>query len=185
MVKKQIRTCALYCRVSTGDQSTAMQAADLRRYAAARDWEVVEVVEEKASGAKTRPRREALIAAAKAGKFDAVLTWSLSRWGRSNIDLLQTVKALDEAHVAFVSLKEGFDASTSQGRLVMGVLATLSEFEREQIVERVTAGIAHAWPPGDRGQARHGDAGARPSGIIGVRDSKATKPWLWQRASRS
>jgi len=87
---KTIRKVALYCRVSTGEQSTAMQIEELRRMAEARGWEVAAVVEEMVSGRKTRPARKQLIRDAKAGKYDAVLVWKMSRWGRSTVDLVTT-----------------------------------------------------------------------------------------------
>lgn len=144
MVPKKIKQVALYCRVSTKDQSVDMQTADLRQLAEHRGWEVAAVVEEKRSGAKLRPKREQLIADAKAGKYDAILVWKFDRWGRSMIDLVTSVTELDDAKVAFVSLKDNFDLTTSHGRLFMNLFASFAQFEREQIVDRVTAGLRHA-----------------------------------------
>lgn len=141
---REIHKVALYCRVSTGEQSTAMQADELRRMAEARGWEVVTVVEEKVSGRKTRPARQQLVRDAKAGKVDGIMVWSLSRWGRSTADLVGSIRELDESDVAFISLKEGIDLSTSAGRLVANVLASIAEFEVDAIRERVTAGLRHA-----------------------------------------
>ena len=157
--KREIRRVALYCRVSTSGQDTALQAADLRRMAEARGWDVVAVVEEKASGRKTRPARERLIRDAKAGQFDAVLVWKLDRWGRSTPDLLQTIRDLDESGVAFVSLRDSLDLTTSAGRLLLTVLAGLAEFEADLVRERVTAGVRHA----QRHGTRSGKAIGRPA----------------------
>jgi len=154
--KREIRRVALYCRVSTGSQSTGLQADELRRMAEARGWEVAEVVEEKVSGRKLRPARQALIADAKAGKVDAVMVWKLDRWGRSTADLVSSIRDLDEAGVAFISLKDGIDLSTSAGRLVANVLASIAEFEADGIRERVTAGLRHA--------ARHGTRSGKAIG---------------------
>jgi putative DNA-invertase from lambdoid prophage Rac len=155
---KSIRNVAIYARVSTSDQSTDMQVAELRQLASARGWDVTQVIEEKRSGAKLRPAREKLIADAEAGTVDAILVWKFDRWGRSMVDLVTTVRALDEANIAFVSLKDGFDLSTSHGRLLMNLFASLAEFEREQIVERVSAGLRHA----KRHGTRSGKAIGRP-----------------------
>src|ERR1700733_9969547 len=95
--QRAIQRVALYCRISTSDQNTAMQAVDLRRMAEARGWEVVTVVEEKVSGRKNRPARERLIQEAKKGLYDGVLVWKLDRWGRSTLDLLNTITDLDES----------------------------------------------------------------------------------------
>jgi putative DNA-invertase from lambdoid prophage Rac len=156
--KRAIKRVALYCRVSTGGQSTAMQSDELRRMAEARNWEVVTVIEEKVSGRKHRPARQQLISDAKAGKYDAVMVWKLDRWGRSTADLVTSIKELDESGVTFVSLKDGIDLSTSAGRLIANVLASIAEFEADGIRERVNAGLAHA----KRHGTRSGKAIGRP-----------------------
>lgn len=154
--KREIRRVAAYTRVSTGSQDTAMQLADIRRLAELRGWEVVRVVEEKASGAKHRPARQALIADAQGGACDAVVVWKLDRWGRSTLDVLGTVTELDTAGVAFVSVQDHIDMTTAQGRLMVQLLAAFAEFERAQIRERVTAGLKHA--------KRHGTRSGKPVG---------------------
>ena len=158
---KTIQRVALYARVSTSDQSTKMQVAELQQLASARNWNVAAIIEEKRSGAKLRPAREQLIRDARAGQYDAILVWKFDRWGRSMIDLVTTVRGLDEANVAFVSLRDNFDLSTSHGRLLMNLFASLAEFEREQIVERVSAGLRHAKKHG----TKSGKAIGRPRKI--------------------
>jgi DNA invertase Pin-like site-specific DNA recombinase len=156
--KHEIRKVAAYVRVSTGGQDTAMQMADIHKLADLRGWEIAAVVEEKASGAKTRPARERLIAEAKGGAYDAVCVWKLDRWGRSTVDVLTTVMDLDAAGVAFVSVQDSIDMTTAQGRLMVQLLAAFAEFERAQIRERVTAGLKHA----KRAGTRSGKAIGRP-----------------------
>jgi len=155
----EIRRVAAYVRVSTGGQDTAMQMADIRRLAELRGWEIVATVEEKASGAKTRPARQRLIAEAKAGIYDAIVVWKLDRWGRSTVDVLTTVTELDSAGIAFVSVQDSIDLTTPQGRLMVQLLAAFAEFERAQIRERVTAGLKHA----QRHGTRTGKAIGRPA----------------------
>lgn len=157
--KREIHRVAAYIRVSTGHQDGAMQRADIERLADARGWQIVTTVEEKASGAKHRPARQQLIADAKAGAYDAVLTWKLDRWGRGNRDLLNTIAELDEAGIAFVSVRDNIDLTTAQGRLMMHLLAAFAEFERDLIRERVTAGLRHA----KRHGTRSGKAIGRPA----------------------
>ncbi|HEX4268886.1 MAG TPA: recombinase family protein [Steroidobacteraceae bacterium] len=166
--QRVIRRVAAYTRVSTGGQDTAMQLADIRKLAALRHWEIVTTIEEKASGAKTRPARQRLIAEAKAGGCDAVVVWKLDRWGRSTVDVLTTVMELDAAGVAFVSVQDSIDMTTAQGRLMVQLLAAFAEFERAQIRERVMAGLRHAKKHGTRtGKAigRPAKAAARGSSI--------------------
>ena len=157
--ERQIHRVAAYVRVSTGGQDTAMQMADIQRLAELRGWQIVATVEEKASGAKTRPARQRLIAEAKAGAFDAICVWKLDRWGRSTVDVLTTVTELDSAGVAFVSVQDSIDMTTAQGRLMVQLLAAFAEFERAQIRERVLAGLRHA----KRHGTRTGKAIGRPA----------------------
>jgi DNA invertase Pin-like site-specific DNA recombinase len=147
---REIHRVALYCRVSTTAQDYAMQVGDLKRMATARGWEVAALVEEKRSGRKGRPARQQLILDAKAGTYDAIMVWKLSRWGRSTRDLVTSIKDLDESGVTFVSLKEGIDMSTSAGRLMMHILAAIAEFEADTIQENVIAGVRHAQRSGTR-----------------------------------
>jgi putative DNA-invertase from lambdoid prophage Rac len=156
---REISRVALYCRVSTTDQATGMQVEDLKRMATARGWTVVTTVEEKASGRKHRPARQKLIAAAKAGEFDAIMVWKLNRWGRSTGDLVTSIRDLDAAGVAFISLKDSIDMSTPAGRLMLGILSSIAEFEADNIRENVLTGLAHAARHG----TRSGKAIGRPS----------------------
>jgi putative DNA-invertase from lambdoid prophage Rac len=186
--KREIKRVALYCRVSTGGQSTAMQADELRRMAAARNWEVVTVIEEKISGRKLRPARQRLITDAKAGKFDAVMVWKLDRWGRSTVDLVSSIKDLDESGVTFVSLKDGIDLSTSAGRLVANVLASIAEFEADGIRERVTAGVRHAQRHGTRsGKAigRPATAATRSVEVLALRSQGLSLPAIVEKTKLS
>jgi DNA invertase Pin-like site-specific DNA recombinase len=75
---------AIYCRVSTSDQSCTRQERDLLEYAARAGDEVVGVWKETASSTKTeRPQRKKVMALAQARQIDAVLVTELTRWGRS------------------------------------------------------------------------------------------------------
>ncbi|MDA8350400.1 MAG: recombinase family protein [Pseudomonadota bacterium] len=165
--ERQIHRVAAYLRVSTGGQDTAMQMADIQRLAELRGWQIVATVEEKASGAKTRPARQRLIAEAKAGAYDAICVWKLDRWGRSTVDVLTTVTELDSAGVAFVSVQDSIDMTTAQGRLMVQLLAAFAEFERAQIRERVLAGLRHA----KRHGTRTGKAIGRPATAASRREN--------------
>ena len=145
------RRAALYARVSTLDQEPENQLAELRRYAAARDWVAIEYVDQGVSGAKDRrPALDRLVADARRRQVDTVVVWRLDRLGRS---LKHLVTLLDEFHavgVGFVSLGEGIDLHTPAGRLQLHILAALAEFERARIAERVAAGLARARRNGTR-----------------------------------
>ena len=155
-VEREIRKVAAYVRVSRKAQNPEMQREDIARFCQARGWEVVTTVTERMSGAKRRPARQQLIAQAKAGAFDALIAWKLDRWGRSTLDLHESVAELVAAGVGFATVRDNFDLTTATGRLVFSMLAAVAQFERELIVERVTTGVQHA--------QRHGTRSGRPIG---------------------
>jgi DNA invertase Pin-like site-specific DNA recombinase len=138
---------ALYARVSTNNgQHPEMQLSELREYADRRGWQVAgEYVDEGVSGARERrPALDRLWADSRKRKVDAVVVYRYDRFARS---LRQLVNALEEFRamgIEFVSLHEGVDTSTPNGRLVFGIFATIAEFERELIRSRVRSGLAAA-----------------------------------------
>ena len=67
---------------------------------------------------------------------DTVMVWKLDRLGRNTLHILETVKALTDAGVTLISTTDGIDSSTAAGRMVIGVLASIAEFERELVKER-------------------------------------------------
>ena len=135
----------LYARVSTHDQKTLpLQLSAMRDYAAKRNWAVAIEVQDVASGATTRLQRETIIAAARRRELDCVLVWRLDRWGRSLVDLVNSLQELTALDVGFVSLSEALDLTTPSGRALAGVLAVFAEFERDILRDRVKAGIDQA-----------------------------------------
>jgi putative DNA-invertase from lambdoid prophage Rac len=135
----------LYARVSTHDQQTLpMQLSAMRAYARRRGWKVALERKEVGSGAKTRPKREEILKAARRRELDAIVVWRLDRWGRSLLDLIGTLRELHAVGVGFVSLTEALDMTTPGGRALAGMLAVFAEFERDILRDRVKAGIAQA-----------------------------------------
>ena len=67
---------------------------------------------------------------------DTVVVWKLDRLGRNTLHILETVKALTERGVTLVSTSDGIDSSTAAGRMMIGVLGSLAEYERELVKER-------------------------------------------------
>jgi putative DNA-invertase from lambdoid prophage Rac len=72
------------------------------------------------------------------------VVWRLDRWGRSLVDLVNTLQELVSLKVGFVSLSEALDLTTASGRALAGMLAVFAEFERDILRDRVKAGIAQA-----------------------------------------
>ncbi|MGO9398700.1 MAG: recombinase family protein [Xanthobacteraceae bacterium] len=143
---------ALYCRVSTADQSCARQERDLAAFAARAGYQVVGTFRETGSGMKAdRLERRKVLALAQRREIDAVLVTELSRWGRSTTDLLATLTELEARRVSVIALNGmAFDLGTPHGRMIATVLAGIAEFERELIQERIRSGIAAAKARGKR-----------------------------------
>lgn len=137
---------AIYCRVSTSDQSCDRQARDLRAFAKRADYQVIKVFKETGSGTKLdRAERQKIMALAQRREIDAVLVTELSRWGRSTIDLLSTLRDLEQWKVSVIAMSGmTFDLSTSHGRMMATFLSGIAEFERDLISERVKSGLAAA-----------------------------------------
>lgn len=133
-----------YARVSTQDQSTALQLDALRAAGCER------IFEEKASGAKAdRPGLADALAFARPG--DVLVIWRLDRLGRSLRDLIDRAADLQEREVELCSLQEAIDTTTAGGKMLFHIIAALAEFERNLIQERTTAGLAAARARGRKG----------------------------------
>jgi len=143
---------ALYCRISTADQSCDRQERDLAAFAQRAGYEVVGTFRETGSGARAdRAERRKVMALAQRREIDAVLVTELSRWGRSTLDLLHTLQELEARRVSVIAMSGlAFDLSTPHGRMLATVVAGIAEFERELIRERVRSGMAAAKARGKR-----------------------------------
>jgi DNA invertase Pin-like site-specific DNA recombinase len=138
---------AIYLRVSTEHQTFESQDIELRAFCERRGWADVQVFSDQLSGRTTgRPGLDALMGAVRAGKVDRVVVFKLDRLGRSLPHLALLLGELQEHKVAFIATSQGIDTSDSNpaGRLQLGVLMAVAEFERELIRERVNAGLAAA-----------------------------------------
>ena len=140
------QSAAIYCRVSTADQTCARQELDLRLFAKKAGYQVVGVWKETTSGAKNdRAARKKVLALAQAREIDVILVTELTRWGRSMLDLFHTLQDLEAWGVSLIA-QTGlqFDLRSAQGKLIASFMAALSEFERDLLRERVRSGIAAA-----------------------------------------
>ena len=141
-----------YARVSTEDQNLDLQIDDLKKAGCEK------VYQEKVSGSKER-RAELEEALSYVRKGDTLVVWKLDRLGRSLRNLINIINKLQENDIQFKTLREGFDTSTSGGKLIFHVFGALAEFEREVIQERTKAGLR----------------AARARGRLGGRPKKLTK----------
>jgi DNA invertase Pin-like site-specific DNA recombinase len=118
-----------YVRVSTVSQTLDQQQAALEVAGVAKTFS------DTMSGARDdRPGLKALLEYVREG--DTVVVWKLDRLGRNTLHILETVKALTDRGVTLISTTDGIDSSTAAGRMVIGVLASMAEFERELVKER-------------------------------------------------
>ncbi|MBY5774823.1 recombinase family protein [Rhizobium leguminosarum] len=143
---------AIYCPVSTADQSCERQERDLTAFADRAGYEVVATFKETGSGAKLdRAERKKVIALAQARQVNAILVTELSRWGRSTIDLLNTLRELESWKVSVIAMNGmAFDLSSPHGRMLATSLSGIAEFERDLISERVKSGLVAAKARGKR-----------------------------------
>ena|SRR5215469_6635974 len=140
--------CAIYARVSTADQNCEVQIRELREYVQRRGWVVVEeYIDTGISGAKaSRPALDLLMQDAPEHRFHAVLVYKLDRFGRSVLNLSQSLALLDSYGVRFIAMSQGIDTDQSNptSRLLLNILASVAAFELELIRERTIAGVRAA-----------------------------------------
>ena len=134
--------CAIYCRVSTRDQSVEMQLVQLREYAKRRGWEIAdEYVDEAVSSIKKRrPGLDRLMADCQQRLVDVVLVWKFDRFARSVTHLTQALETFQSLGIDFISYSQNLDTSTPMGKMLFVILGAVGELERDLIRERTEAG---------------------------------------------
>lgn len=133
-----------YARVSTHEQNLDLQHDALNKA------ECFRTFTDTMSGAKAeRPGLSEAINYLREGH--ALCVWRLDRLGHSLKDLLELVNALQSRGIGFLSLQENIDTTTSSGKLIFHIFASLAEFERSTIRERTLAGLNAARARGRRG----------------------------------
>lgn len=126
-----------YARISTVDQNMDMQLDALKHAGCER------IFQDKASGSRD-DRKELVKCLGFLQTGDVLVLWKLDRLGRSLKHLINTVLGLNERGVNIVITTMSIDTRTPTGKLIFGILASIADFERELIRERVNAGIAAA-----------------------------------------
>lgn len=143
----------IYARVSstTDRQNTERQIADLNKYAEYKGLEVVEVFEEKISGAKKNNERPIFMKAieyARTNNVDMLLVSELSRLGRNAFEVLETVKTLVDEGINLYMQKEQFTLLDEEGKpsmfapVMIATLSTCAQLERDNIKFRLNSGRA-------------------------------------------
>jgi len=133
-----------YVRVSTEDQarggvSLDFQEEKIRAYCVAKDWDLITMFRDEGYSAKdlNRPGMQEILQGCRKKEFDVVVIMKLDRLTRSVKDLGYLVEdVFKKCNVAFSSLQDNFDTCTANGRMVMNILATIAQWERDIISER-------------------------------------------------
>ena len=147
-----------YARVSTADQNLDRQKDALSKYGIDR------LYCEKMSGTKkNRPELDAMLNELRDG--DTVVVESLSRLGRSVKNLAELIEQFNEKNIRLVSLKETIDTTSSTGKLLFTILASLCQFERDVLAERTSEGLAAARARGRVGGRPKSDSNALKKAI--------------------
>jgi DNA invertase Pin-like site-specific DNA recombinase len=138
---------ALYCRVSTStkDQTTENQLRELNSYCDRMGYEVVKIYEDEVSGAKSREKRPAYSELCKDAflkKFDIVIGWDVSRFGRSMKEFVSFLSGMDDKGIGVIAVKNGLETFSSSGRMMMKLIGVLEEWNLEMLKERTNAGLA-------------------------------------------
>ncbi len=145
---------ALYCRVSTGNQSTGLEAQvrALRDYCVRNsisDYVIYE--DENQSGIKqSRPALDRMMKDVRDGFIQKVIVYSFSRYARSVTHLLRALEEFKRINIGFVSITESIDTNTPLGSAVFTILGAVAQLERDLIAERVRNGLANAKAKGVR-----------------------------------
>ena len=138
-----------YARVSTRDQKPDGQVAAARRLGV----KEAHIFVEKASGARhERPVLDKVLAGLEKG--DTLAVWKLDRLGRSLAHLVAVMEDLETRGVHFVTTEDGLSTKGSTGKLVLNILASVAQFERNLMLERTRAGLAAARAKGRIGGRR-------------------------------
>jgi site-specific DNA recombinase len=139
-----------YVRVSTQQQaekgiSLEAQTEKIRAMAIVQDVELLEVITDAAESAKSmdRPGLIRLLSLVDAGRVETVIITKLDRLTRSVKDLGILLERFQKKGVALVSLAESLDTNSAAGRLVINIMMSVSQWEREVIGERTQTALQH------------------------------------------
>jgi DNA invertase Pin-like site-specific DNA recombinase len=146
-----------YVRVSTEKQadfgiSLEAQTAKVKAMAVVQGCELVEVIVDAGESAKNlkRPGMERLLALVDARAVDTVIIAKLDRLTRSVADLAELLKRFDKRDVSLVSVADSLDTRSAAGRLVLNIMVSVSQWEREAIGERTRDAMGHKRANGER-----------------------------------
>ena len=145
-----------YCRVSTDKQtekgvSLEAQTEKIRALAVVHGFELIEVVQDGESAKSLhRPGMQRVLEMVRRREVGAVIIAKLDRLTRSVKDLCELLELFEHRQVALISVAESLDTSSAAGRLVINIMAAVSQWEREAIGERTRDALQHKRGQGER-----------------------------------
>jgi len=149
-----VKKIAIYVRVSTNKQDSTNQLIELRNLANRLNYEIVqEYTDNGISGTKgreDRPGLDLLLNHAGQRKFEQVMIFDITRLGRSLQNCIETLNYLNSLNIDILIQKQGIDTSTSVGRLTFSLMASLGEYEKNLMRERIVLGINRAKSQGKK-----------------------------------
>lgn len=139
----------IYTRVSTQEQavegiSLENQLEKIKAFCFAKSWEVVDVIVDDGFSGKSlnRPGMQKIISMAKTKQFDVVVTYKLDRLTRSVKDLGYLIDDIfNKQDISFTSFTDNFDTTTANGKLILNILGSVAQWERDIIAERTKDAI--------------------------------------------
>ncbi|EPB8158352.1 TPA: recombinase family protein [Clostridium perfringens] len=148
-VEKRRKLIAIYCRVSTEEQSENGYSIDeqerlLEEWCKKMGYVIYKCYSDRGISGKNikdRPALKELLSDAKAGKFDMVISWKINRLSRKLEDVLKIVNLLEKNNITFKSYSEPFETDTPAGRMQFQMMALIGEFERGTIAQNVKMGM--------------------------------------------
>ena len=165
-----------YTRVSTQEQadsglSLTGQRERIAAYCIAREWELVETVTDAgvSGGTLQRPGLSHVLDMVRRGDVDVVVVLKLDRLTRSVKDLGDLLERFEKAQVAFSSVSDNFDTTSANGKLVLNILGSVAQWERDVIAERTSDAMQVARSQGKR-------VGAVPFGFTLAQDGETLDP---------
>lgn len=160
---------AIYCRVSTREQSTLNQEMALTEYCKRNNINIYNLYkDEGVSGSKTsRPELNDMLQDMRQRHFDTIIVWKLDRLGRSTQHLLQILEELRNRNVRLICTDMNIDTFTAQGKFFFTVVSAFAELEREIIRERINAGIERARKEGKHLGRKKGSKDKKPRNKLG------------------
>ncbi|MBX9955093.1 recombinase family protein [Peribacillus simplex] len=146
---------AIYVRVSTDEQakegySLGAQKEKLEAFCFSQGWEIKKIYIEEGQSAKDTNRPQLKLLMNELDLFDVALVYKLDRLSRSVADINELLQTFEKNGVSFKSATEPYDTTTAQGKLLINIFASLAQFEREQLAERVQMGMSKKANLGER-----------------------------------